>query len=415
MTRQYWKSGLLLVGVMAVGAGCEGNGQLASPAGQSEAIESSEEALKNGNVVNFEAENASPSASSIGFKVTSETAASGGKYVEFAGTATGTGQWIEFNLANIQAGPYDIKFLFKSNTNRGVVQASIDGSPQGSTCSEYASRAAYKVACSLGSKTLSAGNHKIRFTVTGKGQGNGYQMTVDQISLTFKGECTANSDCTGGKTCSNNQCVCPSGQTSCSGTCRSLTTDPSNCGACGNVCSAGKTCVGGSCQSACQGVYVCNSCLAWNFESGTTQAWTAKTSNCSVGVAAGAGLGSYSLSVNSNSPDGSTIEVTVPLCGNGASIVLPTAGYQFNARVKFQSSIAFGSDGLGGGRASILVEGENYYNVLYDADPIATNQWISLSGPIVARTPTNPSHLTLRFFPWASWSGVIYVDNVSVN
>ncbi|MCP3139297.1 DUF4215 domain-containing protein [Pyxidicoccus xibeiensis] len=40
---------------------------------------------------------------------------------------------------------------------------------------------------------------------------------------------------------------CPTGQTSCSGTCRDLTTDVQHCGACGTACSAGNTCVAGQC------------------------------------------------------------------------------------------------------------------------------------------------------------------------
>ena len=50
--------------------------------------------------------------------------------------------------------------------------------------------------------------------------------------------------CTGGKFCDNNQCVCPLDFKDCGGTCRNLSLDPSNCGACGNVCSTPGT----SCQ-----------------------------------------------------------------------------------------------------------------------------------------------------------------------
>jgi hypothetical protein len=160
---------------------------------------------------------------------------------------------------------------------------------------------------------------------------------------------------------------------------------------------------------------VCSSCLAWNFESGTTQGWIAKTSNCTVAPATGTGQGDYSLGVTANSSDGSAIEVTVPLCGNGASISIPAAGYKFSGQVKFQSFTAFGDDGQGGGSASILIEGEGYYYPVYSAGPISPNQWITLTGGITQITPTNAGHLTLRFFPNSPWSGVIYVDNVSIN
>jgi lysophospholipase L1-like esterase len=44
------------------------------------------------------------------------------------------------------------------------------------------------VACVLGSKTLTAGNHAMRFTVTGKNTSSaGFMMVIDQISLTVPG------------------------------------------------------------------------------------------------------------------------------------------------------------------------------------------------------------------------------------
>jgi hypothetical protein len=182
--------GLCFAGSAALGlAGCEGGQDFGigqDPTGQADSIESQTQELTDGTVVALEAENLTRTASSVGSKITAEANANGGKYVEFNGTA-GTGAWIEFTLPNIEGGNYDLKFLYKSNSNRGIIQASIDGVNQGSTCNEYAASAAYKVSCSLGNKTLRAGNHQIRFTVTGKAAGStGYQMVVDQISLTAK-------------------------------------------------------------------------------------------------------------------------------------------------------------------------------------------------------------------------------------
>jgi hypothetical protein len=171
---------LLLAGSAALFATACGGSDLTGV----EAVESSAAAL--GSTALFEAESLTRTASAIGSKVTSESAASGGKYVEFNGTAS-PGAWIEFTLPNIAAGSYDLKFLFKSNTNRGIIQASVDGANQGAACNEYAASVAYQVACNLGSKTLTAGNHQIRFTVTGKSaSSSGYQMVVDQIALTAR-------------------------------------------------------------------------------------------------------------------------------------------------------------------------------------------------------------------------------------
>src|SRR2546428_407411 len=44
-----------------------------------------------------------------------------------------------------------------------------------------------------------------------------------------------------GAICSQGVCVCPSGYTDCNGTCVNLSTDPSNCGACGNGCGSKST------------------------------------------------------------------------------------------------------------------------------------------------------------------------------
>ncbi len=78
--------------------------------------------------------------------------------------------------------------LYKSNTNRAIVQASIDGVDQGSPCDEYASTPAFQVGCNLGTATLSAGNHLIRFRVVGKrSSSTSYLEVIDQISLTGQG------------------------------------------------------------------------------------------------------------------------------------------------------------------------------------------------------------------------------------
>ena len=42
--------------------------------------------------------------------------------------------------------------------------------------------------------------------------------------------------------------VCPSGQTSCNGTCVDTNSDSQNCGSCGNACTQGESCVNGSCS-----------------------------------------------------------------------------------------------------------------------------------------------------------------------
>lgn len=52
--------------------------------------------------------------------------------------------------------------------------------------------------------------------------------------------------CTGGKTCRNGVCACPTGLSDCDGTCHNLQINEHHCGSCGNDCQ-GKNCVNGVC------------------------------------------------------------------------------------------------------------------------------------------------------------------------
>jgi hypothetical protein len=60
--------------------------------------------------------------------------------------------------------------------------------------------------------------------------------------------------CTGGLTCFEGVCDCPSGlccaegETLCGGSCVATCCDNNNCGACGHVCKKGRTCSGGTCS-----------------------------------------------------------------------------------------------------------------------------------------------------------------------
>ncbi len=136
----------------------------------------------------YEAEVLTRAASAAGSKVTAESGASAGSYVQFTSSTPAVGDWMEFTLPNVAAGTYDVALLYKSNTNRAIVQASIDGVNQGASCDQYASTPAFQVRCSLGTATLSAGNHVIRFTVIGKSSSStSYLEVIDQISLTVPG------------------------------------------------------------------------------------------------------------------------------------------------------------------------------------------------------------------------------------
>jgi lysophospholipase L1-like esterase len=177
------RSGVRLVSlvVLLLSAACSGEGV---EDGAEEAFESAPEALAAGTVVTYEAENLARTASATGSAVTTEAGASGGKYVQLSGTPA-SGAYLEFTLPNVAAGAYDLKVLFKSNFNRGLVQARIDGVNQGTVCDQYAAAASQQASCSLGNKTLTAGNHTIRFTVTGKNASSaGFMAVIDQVAMT---------------------------------------------------------------------------------------------------------------------------------------------------------------------------------------------------------------------------------------
>lgn len=59
--------------------------------------------------------------------------------------------------------------------------------------------------------------------------------------------------CASGQSCQSGSCtvVCSGGTTNCSNQCVNLQTDPNHCGTCTKVCSAGQVCQSGSCVSTC--------------------------------------------------------------------------------------------------------------------------------------------------------------------
>ncbi len=100
------------------------------------------------------------------------------------------------------------------------------------------------------------------------------------------GGCAANTDCQATTICSGGTCVCGAGLADCNGSpgdgCEaSLTSDPNNCGGCGNVCSlpnANSTCVSSQCFiQSCNAPYAdCNGTNADGCEANTQ----ADNSNC---------------------------------------------------------------------------------------------------------------------------------------
>jgi thermitase len=132
----------------------------------------------------LEAENLARTASAVGSSVAvNQTGASNSAFVQI-NSGSAVGDWIQFTLPNLAAATYNIKVYYKSNNNRATVRATVDGANQGSVFDEYAATAAQQVSFNLGSKTVAAGNHTLRFTITGKNaSSSGYTMTIDKIVL----------------------------------------------------------------------------------------------------------------------------------------------------------------------------------------------------------------------------------------
>ncbi|PSM30972.1 hypothetical protein BVG81_007770, partial [Haliangium sp. UPWRP_2] len=74
-------------------------------------------------------------------------------------------------------------------------------------------------------------------------------LTTDNANC---GACAA--ACVDGLVCTNSTCglSCQEGLVNCSGTCRDLATDNANCGTCGTACEAGQVCSDSTCALSCQ-------------------------------------------------------------------------------------------------------------------------------------------------------------------
>jgi hypothetical protein len=138
--------------------------------------------------------------------VSADVNSSGGNYVLFTTSAsTAIGNYQEYTLPSVAAGTYTVDFYYKSGPSRGINQASVDGVNIGGPTDEYTSATGYQ-ASQLGSVMLTAGNHLIRFTITGKnGSASNYQLAVDKIVLalaasTDTGTSTATTTATGTRT-----------------------------------------------------------------------------------------------------------------------------------------------------------------------------------------------------------------------
>jgi uncharacterized repeat protein (TIGR02543 family) len=139
-----------------------------------------------GTIYDWEAENLTYTASRSAKTSTGQSGYSNSAAVEYSVLPTAAGTyWIEWTTPSMNAGIYALTYWLKDNNNRGIIQATVDGANVGTLKDSYNS-AAVRVQVNAGNTaSLSAGTHKIRFTVSSKNsKSKGYGKYVDNFKLT---------------------------------------------------------------------------------------------------------------------------------------------------------------------------------------------------------------------------------------
>jgi hypothetical protein len=122
--------------------------------------------------------------------VTGQTGSSGNAFVVFNTAPTTAGYYfIELKTPSLSAGTYSLSYLYKGNSNRGIVQVSVDGVNIGTPGDQYTSGQVNQLNINVGTVTLGyAGQHQIRWTTNSKNaSSSGYAIAIDRITLTSTG------------------------------------------------------------------------------------------------------------------------------------------------------------------------------------------------------------------------------------
>jgi len=134
-------------------------------------------------------------------KIDREAGFSGGASVKLAASAVG--EFIEFPITMPITGEYALTLGYKSFPSRGLYQPSVDGAPLGSAVDMYDAQGQYGQKAELGVIRLTAGQHTVRFTLTGKNAASsGFTGHFDTLALVGKStlsfECESLKQATGG-------------------------------------------------------------------------------------------------------------------------------------------------------------------------------------------------------------------------
>ena len=129
----------------------------------------------------FEAQNLSPTSSGASTAMQNDAAATGGTWLAL--TADGVGDWMQFTTPAFNAGTYSVTLRYKRHNNRGILQASVDGTNLGGTLDQYNAAPAL-VTHTFGNVTLGNGTHTVRLTVTGRNASSGaYTLSADTLQF----------------------------------------------------------------------------------------------------------------------------------------------------------------------------------------------------------------------------------------
>ena len=113
-----------------------------------------------------------------------EAGASGGKLIQMASPPATIGDWIEFTLADVPRGTYDLVLKYKTNPNRAIHNLALDGVLINGTLDQYLTGAGTYPEKNFGTVRIEAGEHKVRLTAVGKRPASGsYSITADRFAL----------------------------------------------------------------------------------------------------------------------------------------------------------------------------------------------------------------------------------------
>ncbi len=116
--------------------------------------------------------------------VQTDANSSGGKWMALETTST-NGPYIQYTLANVPAGTYQLNLKYKGNTERGIITHSVDGVPLGDVLDQYSANQTYPYIGLRVFTFANAGAHTVRQTVIGQNPANTSQpwASADRFDL----------------------------------------------------------------------------------------------------------------------------------------------------------------------------------------------------------------------------------------